>query len=64
MIKQTKTQSFNADAQTLNYLSRVKMYKMSKDCFIREAIYAYYRDTILPHELNIAKQRKNKDVPF
>ena len=64
MVKQTKTQSFNADEFTLNILSRVKSYRMKKDAFIREAIYSYYKETILPFELRLSKEKKYKDCPF
>ena len=64
MAKQTKTQSFNADDQTINLLNRVKKYRMKKDAFIREAIYSYYKETILPFELRLSKEKKYKDCPF
>ena len=64
MAKQTKTQSFNADDQTINLLNRVKKYRMSKDTFIREAIYSHYRETILPFEIQIRKEKKYKGCPF
>ena len=64
MVKETKTQSFNADRSTLRFLTRVKKYRMSKDSFIREAIYFYYKDIILPFEMNLAKQKRFKDIPF
>ena len=64
MAKQTKTQSFNADEFTLNLLSRVKKYRIKKDVFIREAIYRYYNETVLPFEMQLAKEKKYKDCPF
>lgn len=64
MIKQTKTQSFNADEKTLCILNDVKKYRIKKDAFIREAIRRYFNEEILPYQLKITKTGKFKDVPF
>lgn len=64
MIKQTKTQSFNADEKTLGILNDVKKYRIKKDAFIREAIRRYFNDEILPYQLSITKTGRFKDVPF
>ncbi len=64
MVKETKTQSFNADGDTLVMLDKVKSYHIKKDVFIREAIRRYFNDEILPYQLSITKTGKFKDVPF
>lgn len=64
MVKQTKTQSFNADKNTLAILDAVKKYQIKKDVFIKEALRKYFNSEILPLQLSVTKQGKYKDVPF
>ena len=64
MVKETKTQSFNADIDTQAILDKLKSYHIKKDVFIREAIRRYFNDEILPYQLSITKTGKFKDVPF
>jgi len=64
MAKQTKTQSFNADTQTMTFIINAKKYGIAKDRLIRKAIESYYKIEIQPYENRLMNRHKAKEYPW